>query len=126
MGDYIVKTILALFMLASTAANANELSDIVPPGSNPRIVRTVDFINKLMSTTMLCEKAIGRAQYQAAREIGLSRFTEFAGRKKASEYVKEIEQRFSTDPRMKKMQQTADRNKCMERINDIYFEYSDL
>ncbi|TIT36020.1 MAG: hypothetical protein E5W65_10920 [Mesorhizobium sp.] len=121
-----MKTILALFILASGTANANELSDIVPPGSNPPIVRTVDFVNKLMSTTMLCEAAIGRAQYQAARQIGLSRFTEYAGKEKALEYIKEIEQRFSADPRMKKAQKTADRNKCLERINDIYFEYSDL
>ncbi|RWM96172.1 MAG: hypothetical protein EOR86_13265 [Mesorhizobium sp.] len=121
-----MKTMLALFVLASATANANELADIVPPGSNPRIVRTVDFVNKLMAATMVCEKAIGRAQYQAARQIGLSRFIEYAGKEKALQYVKEIEQRFSADPRMTKMQKTADRLKCMERINDIYFEYGDL
>ncbi|UCI30513.1 hypothetical protein [Mesorhizobium sp. B4-1-4] len=121
-----MKITLVLFMLIPATANANELADVVPSGSNPRIVRTVDFVNKLMATTMLCENAIGREQYQAARQIGLSRFTEYAGKEKALEYIKGIEQRFSADPRMMTMQKTADRLKCTERINDIYFEYSDL
>ena len=113
----VMKRIVILLALVTIPAHASDLGDDQ---------RTAQFVNKLMTATMLCEKAVGRAHYQAARTMAVASLTKYLGDAEAHKAVKGIEDRLKNDPRMAKIQKNADANKCLETMNDLYFEYGDL
>jgi hypothetical protein len=90
--------------------------------------RTAEYINKRMTLTILCEKAIGPAWYQSSRSMGMIRLLKMPGmtKKEAHRLISEIDQRLHNDSRLAEMQKNASAEKCMTMLNDLDFEYGDL
>lgn len=90
--------------------------------------RMAQYINKRMTLTMLCEKAIGPAWYQSARAIGLVKLSNMVGmtKQEAHKMISDADKRLRNDPRLPDLQDKADPLRCMTMLNDLDFEYADI
>lgn len=90
--------------------------------------RTAVYINKRMTLTILCEKAMGPSWYQSSRSMGMIRLLKMPGmtKKEAHRLISEIDKRLHNDSRLAEMQKNASAEKCMTMLNDLDFEYGDL
>ena len=129
----IFPALLALAMathptLADAQDDEETLGGLIAPTSDPvqkRANREIRFAFTLLGTTYICREAVGYAHFQAAREIAIGRLTPYSSNSRALavKHVKDLEKMIVKEST--NIDPDLDPGKCMERINDIYYQYED-